>query len=283
LISALSLSVHPVAFQFGAFTITWYGIMVVSGFLAGLWTANRRAPLAGLHAEAIQDFGPWLLVGAILGARALYVLTFWREQFADSPFLEWFAVWRGGLVYYGGLIGAALVTIFYARRKRLGLWRLSDVLAPSIALGSAFGRIGCLMNGCCYGRASSLPWAIHFPENHQTYPHGVHPTQIYDAILSLGFYAFLAWLYRRKKFDGQVFTAYLGGYAVLRFAVEFTRGDYPPNQHYLGGWATPAQVVSLLMFLAALAFWRFVPRPAPSTKSGPSVADETVEPARKGR
>jgi phosphatidylglycerol:prolipoprotein diacylglycerol transferase len=275
--------VHPVAFQFGAFTITWYGIMVASGFLAGLWTASRRALAAGIRPDKILDFGPWLLVAAIFGARVLYVLTFWRDQFAEGPVLEWFAVWRGGLVYYGGLIGAALVTIFYARLKRIGLWKLSDVLAPSIPLGYAFGRIGCLMNGCCYGRECTLPWAIHFPENHQTYPHAVHPTQIYDAVLGLGFYAFLSWLYRRKKFDGQVFAVYLAGYAILRFAVEFTRGDYPVGQHYLGGWATPAQVVSLLMLVPAVAFWRFLPRPAPPTGSNPGVAQESIEPAGKSR
>lgn len=230
-----------------------------------------------------MDFGPWLIVGAIIGARALYVLTFWREQFADSPFWELFAVWRGGLVYYGGLIGAAVATILYARLKRIGLWRLADVLAPSVALGYAFGRIGCLMNGCCYGRACSLPWAIHFPQGHQTYPQGVHPCQMYDAILSLGFYAFLGWFYRHKKFDGQVFAAYLGGYAILRFAVEFARGDYPVNQHYLGDWATPAQVVSLFMLLPAVAFWRFLPRPAPLAKSNSGTAVEKVEPAGKSR
>ena len=131
---------------------------------------------------------------------------------------------------------------------------MADILAPSIALGCVFGRIGCLLNGCCYGRACNLPWAIRFPAdnplNPPTYP--VHPTQIYDSLLNLGLYAVLAWLYRRKKFDGQVFGVYLVCYAVLRSFVEMFRGDYPEYQHYLGGWATPAHLVSILILAAGL-------------------------------
>lgn len=241
--------------------------MMATAFLTALWTASRRAPREGISADRVLDLGPWLIVGAILGARILFVITFWREHFAGKPFSELFMVWRGGLVYYGGLAGAVLSTVLYARLKRIPLWKMADVLAPSIALGYAFGRIGCLLNGCCYGRECALPWAIHFPEDHATYPTGVHPTQIYDALLSLGFYSTLAWFYRRKKFDGQVFAAYLVGYAALRMFVETFRGDYPANQRYLGGLATPAQVVSVGVLLVGLLLWRFLPRPAQQTLS----------------
>jgi len=160
-------------------------------------------------------------------------------------------VQRGGLVYYGGLIGAALACLLYARVKHLPLWKLADVLAPSIALGSVFGRTGCLLNGCCYGRACTLPWAIHFPPGHETYPNGVHPTEIYDALLNLVLYLGLAWLFRRKKFDGQVFAAYLMCYAVTRSIVESFRGDYTPV--HLHGGLTPAQLVSIGIFAAGAA------------------------------
>ncbi|MCX6923590.1 MAG: prolipoprotein diacylglyceryl transferase, partial [Verrucomicrobia bacterium] len=120
-----------------------------------------------------------------------------------------------------------------------------------------------LLNGCCYGRACSLPWAIRFPEgnplNSPTYP--VHPTEVYDALLSLGLYGLLAWLYRRKKFDGQVFAVYLVSYAVTRSFVEMFRGDYAEHQHYLGGWATPAHLVSILILAAGLVLLRLLPRP----------------------
>jgi len=252
---------HPIALHLGPLAIHWYGVMVALGFLAGLWTAGRRGMHAGVAAEKVIDLGPWLIVGAILGARTLYVISYWHESFAGKPLEEIFMVWKGGLVYYGGLIGSSLACILYCRIKRLELWQMADILAPSVALGYVFGRIGCLLNGCCYGRACSLPWAIRFPENNPlgspTYP--VHPTEIYESLLSLGLYAALAWLFRRKKFNGQVFGVYLVSYAVLRSFVEMFRGDY--SEHYLGGWATPAHLVSMGILAAGLALLQFAPRP----------------------
>jgi len=255
--------VHPIAFKLGPLSIHWYGVMVALAFLVGLWTASRRGLREGIAAEKIVDLGPWLIVGTIVGARGLYVVSYWREFFAGKPIGEIFMVWKGGLVFYGGLIGAALACILYARLKKLPLWKVADILAPSVALGYVFGRIGCLLNGCCYGRACDLPWAIRFPEgnplNPPTFP--VHPTEVYDSLLNLGLYAFLAWLYRHKKFDGQVFGVYLVCYAVLRSLVEMFRGDYPEYQHYLGGWATPAHLVSILTLVAGLLLLRLLPRP----------------------
>lgn len=255
---------HPIAFHIGPLPVHWYGILIAVAFIAGLMTATRRGLRDGLSPDAVADLGPWLIVGSIVGARAWHVVSYWREEYAGKPFSEIFMVQHGGLVFYGGLVGALLTGILYARRKHLPIWKLADCLAPSVALGSVFGRLGCLMNGCCYGRACSLPWAIHFPSDHATYPQGVHPTEIYDALLNLGFYFFLAWLYRRKKFDGQIFAIYLAGYALLRSFVELFRGDYLPRQ-YLAGWLTPAQVASIGMLLAALAlFWVLPRRAAPA-------------------
>jgi len=233
--------------------------MVALAFVAGLWTASRRGLLVGVNPETILDLGPWLIVGTIVGARLLFVVSYWREQFAGKPFYEVFMVQHGGLVFYGGFMGASLACILYARVKKLPLWKLADIVTPSIALGSVFGRIGCLFNGCCYGRACQLPWAIHYPSGHESYPKGVHPTQIYDSLLNLGLYLFLAWLFRRKKFDGQIFAAYLVGYSLLRSLVEFFRGDYPPDQYV--GWASPAHVVSAGILVTGLVLWRLLPRP----------------------
>jgi len=257
--------VHPIAFQLGSLTITWYGVMVALAFLIGLWTASRRGLSSGFPSEKILDLGPWLIIGTIVGARTLYVISYWNEQFSGRPIFEIFMVWKGGLVYYGGFIGATLAGILYARVKRLPLWKLGDVLAPSIALGSVFGRIGCLMNGCCYGRECSLPWAIHFPPGHQTYPHGVHPTEMYDSLLNLVLYLGLAWLYRHKKFDGEVFAAYLVGYAIFRSIVEMFRGDYP--QYYFG-WATPAHLVSLGILVVGIVLWLVLPKTSAQTARG---------------
>jgi phosphatidylglycerol:prolipoprotein diacylglycerol transferase len=139
---------------------------------------------------------------------------------------------------------------------------LADVLAPSIALGYVFGRIGCLLNGCCYGRACDMPWAISYPPGNlngaPTYP--VHPTQIYDSLLNLVLYIGLAWLYRRKKFDGQVFAAYLLCYAVTRSIVESFRGDYSPVHIHGVLHLTPAQLVSIGIFAAGVGLWAFLQR-----------------------
>jgi phosphatidylglycerol:prolipoprotein diacylglycerol transferase len=257
--------VHSVAFSIGKFAVHWYGILVAVGFLAGLWTASRRAVKDGISAERIYDLGPWIIVGAIIGARTLYVFSYWKEDFAGRPFYEVFMVQHGGLVFYGGLIGATIAVIIYVHRKKLPIWKVADILAPSISLGYVFGRMGCLMNGCCYGRECHYAWAITFPPQTgneiPNHPVGVplHPTQIYDSLLNLVFYLFLAWLYRRKKFDGQVFAAYLIGYALMRSFVEYFRGDYPV--HYLGGWATPAQVVSIGIILGGALLLAFLPRP----------------------
>ncbi len=262
---------HPIAFQIGRLPVTWYGIMMACAFIAGLWTASRRSLRDKIAPETILDLGPWLIVGGIIGARLLYVLSYWQEQFADQPLSAIFSVWHGGLVFYGGLTGAALGCIFFARRRKVPLWKLADVMAPSIALGSFFGRIGCLLNGCCFGSGCSLPWAIHFPPGHKTYPEGVHPTELYDASINLLFYGFLARLYRRKKYDGQVFVVYVIGYAILRSFVEIFRGDY--SRYYLGGWATPAQLVSALMLGTGLVLLRLLPDRAraapPKDVSGP--------------
>jgi phosphatidylglycerol---prolipoprotein diacylglyceryl transferase len=245
--------VHPIAFNLGNFSVHWYGVMMALAFLAGLWTASRRGLRDGLAPEKVLDLGPWLIVGAILGARILYVTTYWQESFAGQPITEIFMIQHGGLVYYGGLIGASLGGILYSLLKKLPLWKLADAIAPSVALGYVFGRIGCLLNGCCYGSACDLPWAIHFPEGHETYPHGVHPTQIYDSLLNLVLYLALAWLYRRKKFDGQIFALYLMCYAVTRSVVETFRGDYDAAHRH--GGLTPAHLVSIGIFAAGAVLY----------------------------
>jgi phosphatidylglycerol---prolipoprotein diacylglyceryl transferase len=255
--------VHPIAFHLGPLTVHWYGVFLALGFLAGLWTASRRATRTGVAPEKISDAILWLILGSVIGARTLYVVTYWKESFVGQPWWEIFMIQKGGLVYYGGLIGASLATIIYSRVQKLQLWKVADIFAPSVALGYVFGRIGCLMNGCCYGRECSLPWAISFPAKQNGPPSGapLHPTQIYDSLLNLLLYVGLAWLYRRKKFDGQVFAAYLMCYAVTRSIVETFRGDYSELHRHAG--LTPAHLVSIGIFaIGAVLFAILRKRPA---------------------
>lgn len=261
---------QTVAFHIGSLAIHWYGVLVAAGFLAGLWTASRRGARRGIRPEQILDAGVWIIIGAVVGARALYAVSYWDRlmqspTFPRLPWAEVFMIQKGGLVFYGGLIGASLATLLYAWKNRLPLWRLADTLAPSIALGYVPGRLGCLMNGCCYGKPTDLPWGIHFPAGHDSYGHAVHPTQIYDALLSMALYLFLAWLYRRRRFEGQTFAAYLICYAITRSIVEAFRGDYP--ERYFGGVATPAHLVSaLILVTGGILYWVLSQRPAPADK-----------------
>jgi phosphatidylglycerol:prolipoprotein diacylglycerol transferase len=259
--------VHPILFHLGSFPVHSYGVMMALAFVFGLWTATLRGRREKISGETIADVALWIMIGTILGARTVYVATYWNDEFAGQPISEIFMIQHGGLVFYGGLIGAIVAGTIYLHWKQLPLWKIADVFAPSIALGSVFGRIGCLLNGCCYGRACDLPWAISFPAdnplNPPTYP--VHPTEIYDALLNLGLYCFLAWLFRRKKFDGQVFATYLIGYAITRSFVEYFRGDYNSAHHHFG--LTPAQLVSVPIFFAGLALAAILARRAPTKQN----------------
>jgi phosphatidylglycerol:prolipoprotein diacylglycerol transferase len=241
--------------------------MMALAFLAGLWTATRRARLANVSGEVIADVTMWLMGGSILGARIVYVTTYWKQEFANGPFSEVFMIQHGGLVFYGGLIGAAGAGFGYLAWKKLPVWKIADILAPSVALGSVFGRIGCLLNGCCYGHACDLPWAIHFPADHETHGTARHPTEIYDALLNLVLYLTLAWLFRRRKFDGQILALYFIGYAVCRTTVEFFRGDYPAN-HIHAGLFTSAQLVSAPIFIAGIVLWFWRSRIARKNEDG---------------
>lgn len=252
---------HSVAFELLGFTIYWYGILAAVGFLTGFWTAAKRSSRENLSAEAIMNLAPWIIFGAIIGARLMYVINYWEQEFAGKPLHHIITIGRSGLVFYGGLIGSCLGTIIYTWKNKLPLWKVADVMAPSIALGHGFGRIGCLMTGCCYGRPTDVPWAIHFPSIHETKGIGVHPTQIYESVLNFAFFAFLIWIHRRKKFDGQVFATYLIGYAILRAFVESFRGDY--KVFYLSN-LTPGQVVGLLVLPIGAALWWWLSKRKPA-------------------
>jgi len=257
----------PIAFKIGGFAIYWYGILVAGGFMAGLWTASRRCVLDKLDGKAISDLGVWIIIAGMLGARAMHVVTYWDALYAGKPLWQVLDFRGGGLVFYGGFIGAALAVILYTRfHGKQPLWKIADAFAPSIPLGHALGRLGCLMYGCCFGAACDLPWAIQFPAYSPAYgvfgqapedaSHSVHvhPTQIYSALLNLALYGGLAWLYRRKRFDGQVFAVYLAGYSVNRFVVEFFRGDYQTEQQWFD-WIKPGQQLSLFLLPIGIALF----------------------------
>lgn len=242
-----------------------FGVLVALGFLVGLASAAYNARRAGLNGEVVYDLAPWLVGAGLIGARLMYVISYWDRDFAGRPLREAFAVWNGGLVFYGGLILASLVGLWRIRAMKLPLWTMADCLAPGIAIGHTFGRMGCLLNGCCFGRPTSLPWAIHFPANHSTAGAGLHPTQVYEALLNLAFFGLLMWAFPRRRFAGQIFALYLVGYAILRAVTEWFRGDYDYISRPVAGVLTPGQSTSVLILVAGLALL-FVLRPKPGLR-----------------
>lgn len=271
----------PTLFHLGPLPIHGFGLMVGLGFLFGLMAATRRAKAVGIAPEAIHDLVfPWILLGGLFGARLLYVLTYWERDFAGGSIFQIFELWRGGLVFYGGLVGAILMAMFRIHQKRLPLWKVADCMAPGIALGHVFGRLGCFLNGCCYGHASDAPWAIRFPSgtiqsgDGTLLNHAVHPTQIYEAMLNLGLFGFLMWWHGRRRFDGQVFGIYLVAYAVIRGFTELYRGDYSRISNPANGVLTPGQWAGLVILATgiALLFWlRSRPQGAISPTSQPAL------------
>jgi phosphatidylglycerol:prolipoprotein diacylglycerol transferase len=244
--------VHPVAFDLSGLTVHWYGILLATGFMVGMWTAGRRGMKIGLSPEDISNLMLWIFIGGIAGAKLLFVINHWNGQ---EP-IKALILQRSGMVFHGALFGTAIAVWLFTRKTKMPLWATLDTLAPSFALGHAFGRIGCFMTGCCYGRACDLPWAVQFPESHSTHPIHVHPTQIYESLLNLALYGILAWLFRNRKFNGQVFACYLMAYAVVRFGMEFLRDDGRGRLWF--DTLTSGQGISLILLTGGVVVWRLL-------------------------
>jgi len=243
---------HPILFRVGPLDIHTYGVLVAAGFLLGLSLASRRARAQGLEPHAVSDLGIWIIIAGMGGAKLFHVLFCW-EEVVGAWRQEGLRSLREGFVFYGGFLGAVLATILFARKRRLPLWKLADLLAPCLALGHALGRVGCFFNGCCYGSACRWPWAVSFPGNHLTHGKPVHPTQLYEAIGNLLLFAVLSAFSRRKRFDGQVWWWYVLVYGAMRFAIEFVRGDY--TTYYFGIFTIAHLIAGVMMLVAAVALW----------------------------
>lgn len=247
-----------------------YGFMLFVGFVTAVSLASRRAERQGLSPEVIWDLAPWLLIPGILGARIFFCAQYPQVVFAGcvaaADYLVAFLnLSQGGLVLYGGLLGGAAGYFEFCRRRKLHPLGLADLITPSVFVGIGFGRIGCLLNGCCYGDVCSLPWAIRFPQGSVPFlslvQEGIippdalttpwlQPTQIYSAVdgFLIALVTSLYFPYRRR--NGEVFGVGLTIYAVTRFLIEFLRGDEPGQ---LGTMLTISQLISLGMFLTGIS------------------------------
>ena len=240
---------HPILFTIGPLTLFTYGAMLALAFLVATGLASRAArqlpsDLQAIAPQHIWDLTSAALLGGIIGGRLFYV-GLHLEDFQHSP-TEIFAIWRGGLVWYGGFLGGLVAALLYVRTKRLVFLRVCDQLIPFVALGHALGRIGCFLNGCCYGKR------------------GI-PTQLLESAGLLLLYVALRQLARRTSLvhqPGRLLGVYLLGYALLRFAIEFLRGDQTPI--WMG--LTLQQLMSIAIVgvgLTLIVIHRRVPPPRP--------------------
>jgi phosphatidylglycerol:prolipoprotein diacylglycerol transferase len=252
---------YPELFRIGSFPVTTYGLFLAVGMVLALFVASRLAARDGLPRERIYDLGLWTLVGGLLGSKILMFFVEDNVQIFSLDFL------RSGGVYYGGFLGGFAAVAILIRYYKLPFWKVTDAFAPALALGQAFGRQGCFAAGCCWGKHTDLPWGVHFSEKGHEYtgvpiygPDGsdlyLHPTQLYESFFMLFVFAFLVYLHRHKKFDGQVLIAYGIIYSIFRFLIEFVRDD--PRGDLFGlttmtGLST-SQIISLVVALGAIVF-----------------------------
>jgi phosphatidylglycerol:prolipoprotein diacylglycerol transferase len=254
---------HPVLLDLGFFQLHSYGLAMALSFVLGLTLAIRLNRRLGRPDEELLDLFQWLVFGGLLGARTLYVIVMWPE-FAAGPWYKVFAIWQGGLVYYGGLIGASTAALIWLRNKGLPLWSYLDVLAPGIALGQVTGRLGCFFAGCCYGREDHAHGLV-FPSIGDNLPH--LPTMLYESAYCVLLAGFLTWLWLRRKFDGQIFWVFVACYAFWRFGLEYLRGDAERGT-LINGLFSPSQWISLGAVVAASAMLYFLSRPGRAGLAG---------------
>lgn len=248
---------RPVLFHIGSLPIRSYGLLIAVAFLLGIWLGRRRAARRGLDPDLIIDLSVVVILVAIAGARLAYVAVRWDYYFHDP--LAILRIWEGGLAQYGGMIAGTLVGLWFFRKRGVDIWEGADILAPSLALGVAIGRIGCFLNGCCFGKACDLPWGVVFSRDSiagMQFP-GVHlhPTELYESLMAFIVFLVLLAVDRRRPFRGLLFWLFVTLLSAYRFLVD-------PIRHYesesiavrLGGLAlTNNQVVGLaLMALSAV-------------------------------
>jgi phosphatidylglycerol---prolipoprotein diacylglyceryl transferase len=249
---------HPHLIKTPFFVLPTFGLFLAFAYLAALWWLMRSAKREGLHPDRVAGLGLWIIVGAILGAKAMMVVRFFPEYMANpSDFLSLATLQSAG-DFYGGFIGAIIAALIYFRRHReLKGWQIADFSAPAIALGQGIGRIGCFMAGDDYGKPTDLPWAVVFRHPAAAEiggaPLGIplHPVQLYESIACLAFFCFLVWLARRKRFDGEIILAYAMLYAAARFFLEYFRGD-ADRGFVLGGLLSTSQFIAIIVLLVCV-------------------------------
>ena len=238
---------HPIITKLGPVTIYSYGMMVAIAFVLGIYVAGIEARRKGIKQDLIYDLVFYIVIGSLIGARFYYLAFFDPSVFIKAP-LSILKIWEGGVAIHGAILGGIVVGILFSKLKKISFWKLADLVAPSIILGQATGRIGCFLNGCCFGVPTESIFGVRFPLTGVA----VHPTQLYELVLnSIGF--FILWSVRKKiKFDGGLFLLYLMIYNCIRIPISSLRGD---SLYIWGTNLKIAQITSAVIFVIALVLF----------------------------
>lgn len=240
---------HPIIYQFGSISIYSYGVCLALAFAVATFLARQEAVRRSVDPEKILNLALGLVICGVLGARLLYILQ--NLEFYFHYPIEIIMLYKGGLSFYGGFILATVWALFFLQRQRLAPLATLDIIAPFLALAQAIGRIGCFLNGCCYGIAATFPLAVRFPGELITR----HPVQLYSSLLLLIIFVMLRLIQaksRKHAFSGEVFLLYCLFYSALRFFLEYMRAD---NLRILAN-LTLHQLISSGVFITSLLFWR---------------------------
>jgi len=259
--------VFPRLFQIGNFGIPTYGVLVALGVMVGLWISVRNSAKQGIKPENAWDFGIAVVLAGILGAKILYILVDLRSYMQHPGDIFSLATLQAGGVFSGGLIAAFLVAWWFLRKHHMPALATCDAFAPGLAMGHAIGRLGCFSAGCCWGVPTHHFWGVTFTNPLAAQLVGtplnqaLEPTQLMESAAELGIFFLLTWLFKRKKFDGQVFGAYLFLYGIARFFIEFLRGDPGRGGPYFNGLLSGTQLIAIGLVITGGLIWYF--RPAP--------------------
>jgi phosphatidylglycerol---prolipoprotein diacylglyceryl transferase len=241
--------IDPVLMRIGPLEIRWYGLMYLCAFALAYLVirAELRRKGGPIPAESADDFLFHLILGVLIGGRLGYVLFYNLPAYLTAPW-EIFAIWHGGMSFHGGLIGMVIAGWLFGRRHNAPFWELADIGALAAPPGLLMGRIGNFINGELFGRVTTLPWGMVFPGGGHL-PR--HPSQLYEGLLEGPIlFAVLWWLRKRTRVPGEVLAAFLMGYGICRFSVEFVR-EPDPQLGFVFHGLTMGQVLCLLMIASA--------------------------------
>lgn len=255
---------RPTLFTIGSFPVHSYGLLLVLGFMIGLQYARKvcerrmrtepEGSVRRIDPDTIFDLGITGLVIGILGARLLFVVLDWGS-FAKHP-IDALKIWEGGLSLHGGMLAGILYLIWFCHKRKLSILAVGDICAPAWAIAYAVGRIGCLLNGCCYGGPCAYPWGVRFHDENSADPSVLtppsHPTQLYATLFNLVFFFWLARWERKGNRTGELFYSYIAMYGFYRFVVEIFRAGATSTYLIPSMHLTDTHLISIFMMVVGL-------------------------------